>query len=164
LDFQGNIADPKVQSALDQLTRSTRFVRILGCFPSDDQPPTVAAITPPAPSETRAGEGDGVTEDHPTPPVQPRRSGYRLASRAHKPADTVIEVRGVKIGGDRFVVIAGPCAVESEAQISTCAQAVREHGSASTPTSSRSARAICRTSPCCARSATAFDRSCSSAA
>jgi chorismate mutase/prephenate dehydratase len=130
LDFQGNIADPKVQSALDQLTRSTRFVRILGCFPSDDQPPTVAAITPPAPSETRAGEGDGVTEDHPTPPVQPRRSGYRLASRAHKPADTVIEVRGVKIGGDRFVVIAGPCAVESEAQISTCAQAVREHGGA----------------------------------
>ncbi len=35
---------------------------------------------------------------------------------------------GVEIGGDGFVVIAGPCAVESAAQMDACAEAVARHG------------------------------------
>ena len=49
-------------------------------------------------------------------------------SREHKAEDTVIEVRGVRIGGPEFVVIAGPCSVESREQIFDCARAVREAG------------------------------------
>ena len=52
----------------------------------------------------------------------------RGASRAHHAEDTVIEVRGVKIGGPHFTVIAGPCAVESRDQITSCARIVRERG------------------------------------
>jgi 3-deoxy-7-phosphoheptulonate synthase len=53
---------------------------------------------------------------------------YRLASRNTKPGDTTIEVRGVPIGGSDFVMIAGPCAVESREQVFACAHQVKEAG------------------------------------
>ena len=37
---------------------------------------------------------------------------YKLASRDFHPDDTVIEVKGIKIGGDELIVMGGPCAVE----------------------------------------------------
>src|SRR5205085_9350539 len=42
---------------------------------------------------------------------------YKLAAREFHPDDTIVDVRGVKVGGSSCVVIAGPCAVESEEQI-----------------------------------------------
>ena len=53
---------------------------------------------------------------------------YKLAAREFHPPDTVVDVRGVKVGGGAVVVIAGPCAVESEEQILTTARAAREAG------------------------------------
>src|SRR6185295_15568249 len=41
---------------------------------------------------------------------------YKLVSREVKPDDTVIEVRGAKIGGGALTVIAGPCSVETREQ------------------------------------------------
>ena len=55
---------------------------------------------------------------------------YKLAAREFHPHDTVVDVRGVKVGGGAFVVIAGPCAVESAEQILTTARAAREAGAA----------------------------------
>ncbi|MDD3823316.1 MAG: phospho-2-dehydro-3-deoxyheptonate aldolase, partial [Sphaerochaetaceae bacterium] len=49
--------------------------------------------------------------------VIPISKPYKLASRELKKADTVVQVGKVKIGGQRIVVIAGPCAVESRDQI-----------------------------------------------
>lgn len=56
------------------------------------------------------------------------KAPYKRASRALHPDDTVVSIGGVAIGGDRFVVIAGPCAVESEAQIDAAAVAVAASG------------------------------------
>ncbi len=54
---------------------------------------------------------------------------YKLASREWKNDNTVIHLPGgVTIGGDDVVVMAGPCSVESEAQIVAAARAVREAG------------------------------------
>jgi 3-deoxy-7-phosphoheptulonate synthase len=54
---------------------------------------------------------------------------YKLVSREMQRHDTVIELaQGVKIGGGHFVVIAGPCAVESELQALTIARAVQAAG------------------------------------
>ncbi|MGQ9664120.1 MAG: 3-deoxy-7-phosphoheptulonate synthase [bacterium] len=53
---------------------------------------------------------------------------YKLTSREMKPDDTVIKVDDVAIGGNRVVVIAGPCAVESEKQTIEIAQAVKSGG------------------------------------
>jgi 3-deoxy-7-phosphoheptulonate synthase len=53
---------------------------------------------------------------------------YKLVSREVKGEDTVVEVGGRPIGGRRLVIIAGPCAVESEAQTLTIAHRVAEAG------------------------------------
>ena len=53
---------------------------------------------------------------------------WKLVSREVKPDDTVIDVRGVKIGGGAFVVMAGPCSVESRDQVIATARHVHEHG------------------------------------
>ena len=53
---------------------------------------------------------------------------YKLVSREFHPADTVIDVDGVKIGGEHLTVMAGPCAVESEDQLKEAARCVREGG------------------------------------
>ena len=58
-------------------------------------------------------------------PVQKR---YKLVSRESKPEDTIVNVDGVKIGGDNFVVMAGPCSVESEEQLMSTARAVKASG------------------------------------
>jgi 3-deoxy-7-phosphoheptulonate synthase len=53
---------------------------------------------------------------------------YKLTSREFHPHDTVVHVRGIPVGQSPCVVIAGPCAVESEEQILQTARAVREAG------------------------------------
>jgi 3-deoxy-7-phosphoheptulonate synthase len=53
---------------------------------------------------------------------------YKLVSREVKPQDTVVQVGGVAVGGRRVVIIAGPCAVESEAQTLAIAGRVAEAG------------------------------------
>jgi 3-deoxy-7-phosphoheptulonate synthase len=50
------------------------------------------------------------------------------ARRDSKPQGTVLNVHGVTIGGPEVVVMAGPCAVESEEQILSIARAVKESG------------------------------------
>jgi 3-deoxy-7-phosphoheptulonate synthase len=53
---------------------------------------------------------------------------FKQANRKFHPADTVIEVGGVKIGGGNFAMMAGPCSVESEEQIIAVAKAVKASG------------------------------------
>lgn len=53
---------------------------------------------------------------------------YKLAAREFHPHDTVVHVRGIPVGGRECVVMAGPCAVESEEQIVETAKAVRAAG------------------------------------
>lgn len=60
--------------------------------------------------------------------VIPISSPFKLASREFRKSDTEIQVGPVRIGGSRIVVIAGPCAVESRAQILDIARRVRESG------------------------------------
>ncbi len=55
-------------------------------------------------------------------------SPYKLASRSFRPAGTVVRVRDVDIGGDRVVVMAGPCSVESRDQIERSAEIVASAG------------------------------------
>jgi 3-deoxy-7-phosphoheptulonate synthase len=53
---------------------------------------------------------------------------YRLASREFHPENTIIDVDGVKIGGGKLVVMAGPCSVENSKQIITTAKIVKKTG------------------------------------
>lgn len=53
---------------------------------------------------------------------------YKLASRDFHPADTVISIKGVDIGGEQLVVMGGPCAVETPEQIDEIARLVKAAG------------------------------------
>ena len=54
---------------------------------------------------------------------------YKKANRKYHPDDSVIDIgRGVKVGGEKLAVMAGPCSVESEEQIVGVAQAVKAAG------------------------------------
>ncbi|KYZ77877.1 3-deoxy-7-phosphoheptulonate synthase [Anaerosporomusa subterranea] len=53
---------------------------------------------------------------------------YKKANRMFHPENTVISIEGAEVGGERLAVIAGPCSVESEAQIVGIARQVKESG------------------------------------
>jgi 3-deoxy-7-phosphoheptulonate synthase len=53
---------------------------------------------------------------------------FKLATREFKEGNTTVKVGDVTIGGDEPVMIAGPCAVESEEQLMVTAQVVKEQG------------------------------------
>ena len=53
---------------------------------------------------------------------------YKLASREFQHKDTLVDCAGVKIGGERIVIIAGPCAVENEKQLMQAAEGVKKAG------------------------------------
>ena len=53
---------------------------------------------------------------------------YKLASREFHPQSSVIDVDGVPIGGDEFIVMAGPCAVESREQLFEAAEIAKKGG------------------------------------
>jgi 3-deoxy-7-phosphoheptulonate synthase len=60
--------------------------------------------------------------------VLPVTKAYKLVSREMHPAPSVIRVGDVSIGGDRLVVIAGPCGVEDRKRTIEIAKVVRRHG------------------------------------
>ena len=54
---------------------------------------------------------------------------YKKANRQFHPQDTIIDVNGIKIGGgEKIVIIAGPCSVESEEQIFEIAEGIKQAG------------------------------------
>jgi 3-deoxy-7-phosphoheptulonate synthase len=53
---------------------------------------------------------------------------YKFVSREFKSGHSAIKVNGLEIGGDEFIVMAGPCSVESERQIMETAEGVAEAG------------------------------------
>jgi 3-deoxy-7-phosphoheptulonate synthase len=53
---------------------------------------------------------------------------YKLAGRTFKPQDTIVEFRGIKVGGPEVIVMAGPCSVETRDQLRAVAKAVQASG------------------------------------
>ena len=53
---------------------------------------------------------------------------YKLVSRTFRKEKTVVKVRGVEIGGTDVVIMAGPCTIESEAQVTEIARRVARAG------------------------------------
>jgi 3-deoxy-7-phosphoheptulonate synthase len=53
---------------------------------------------------------------------------YKLANRMFHPEDTIIDVNGIKIGGNKIVMIAGPCSIEGKDMIVNISKEVKEAG------------------------------------
>ena len=124
LDFQGNIQDKKVKDLLDELGKYTRYLKVLGCYPAKDFERTkVEKVFPKMKEAKQAEDVHPLNEEK----KSSKKVSYKLASRDYKKEDTIISVKDIKIGGGSFIVIAGPCSVESEEQIMSCAREVKEN-------------------------------------
>ena len=138
IDIQGNIANKNIEQALEEISKLCRFLKVLGSYATEDISATkvsTSALSKAKVStieDTTANEQQAVNTDEQTAKQTANgnkgRKSYHLASREHKTEDTIIEVKNVKIGGDGFVVIGGPCAVESSQQIMACAKHANETG------------------------------------
>ena len=53
---------------------------------------------------------------------------YKIVARQSSPQDTVIDIRGVKLGGNQIQIIGGPCSVETQPQMDAAAEAVKAAG------------------------------------
>jgi 3-deoxy-7-phosphoheptulonate synthase len=69
--------------------------------------------------------------------VKPILAPYKLVSRELHPHDTIVRIGGMAIGGGRFEVIAGPCAVETRDQLRNTALAVKAASRGPAPTAFR---------------------------
>jgi 3-deoxy-7-phosphoheptulonate synthase len=72
--------------------------------------------------EALLGAMDGVSK------ITQTSHPYKLASREFNKLDTIVTVKGVQIGGGSFVVMGGPCSIESYEQFSKAAEIVKETG------------------------------------
>ena len=135
LDFEGNLAEERVAAAIEKVRRATTFIKILGSYPMHHrkrtEPSLEAIVAPqakPEPAEAPAAKQNGTAKAAGPAKAPKKKVSYKLASRQTKAEDTVLDIRGVKLGGPEFVTIAGPCSVESREQIMACARQVKEAG------------------------------------
>ncbi len=126
LDFEGNIASETIQKVLDELGQFTRFMKVLGSYPSQELERTKLEFSKLLNGEETKKETKSKSEAPAI--IKSKSKSYRLASREYKNEDTIIKVKDVLIGGDNFVVIAGPCSVENEEMIMKCALEAKENG------------------------------------
>ncbi len=130
VDIEANLADANTQDAVRALASGTSFLKVLGSYPArttrDAQPaePRLAAAKPRRPKP----ETEAAAAPDPSVLQMLEKKPYKLVSRAQRAQDTQVRVGRVSIGGDRPVIIAGPCSVESRDQIMACAKAAKEQG------------------------------------
>src|SRR5579863_3869488 len=117
--MQEGAEEPQIQSVIDRLVsmgfivhRSSGVMHTVlgGVGPVGDFDPIEFEVM------------DGVKECHRI--VSP----YKLASRHFKPGGTTVKIGDVEIGGNRIVVMAGPCSVENREQIERAAEIVARGG------------------------------------
>jgi 3-deoxy-7-phosphoheptulonate synthase len=117
--MQEDATDEQIQNVIDRMValnftvhRSTGIMHtVLGGVGSEDD-------ISPAEFEVLAG----VKEAHRI------ASPYKLASRSFRPGGTVVRIKGVEIGGNTVVAMAGPCSVENRDQIQAAAEVVSKAG------------------------------------
>ena len=109
VDLEGVYFAEATATALEEIKKKTGFLHIFGSYPRWH-------------SDMIVGQEEytvvGKKKDIHAP----------LYSRARKPEPTFIDVNGIRIGEDNFIVIAGPCSVEGRMQLMETAKIVKECG------------------------------------
>jgi chorismate mutase/prephenate dehydratase len=127
VDFEGNLAEPRVKQALQKLASDTSYLKVFGSYPARTTKESRSAE--PRFVDAPAAADAPREQTAPAPAILDlEKKPYKLASRATRAKDSQFKVGNVVIGGPKPVMIAGPCSVESREQIMACARAVKELG------------------------------------
>lgn len=128
VDFEGNSEDEHIKDLFDDIGAYLRFFKVLGSYPSQVIKKTKLGPREDLNTDEKDSEKGFEKIQKPIIKKSSKSKSYKLASRHYKAEDTIIKVRDIEIGGDNFITIAGPCSVESESQIFSCANEVRLNG------------------------------------
>jgi len=122
MDFDADIALPDVAQAMEQMKRDTASLQILGSYDAHRSDPIGANDKP-----VRA-VAVPVAHDSWTPQLpEAAQTSWPRVARPARPEGSRLKIGPVTVGDGEFVVIAGPCSIESREQMLDTARAV--HGS-----------------------------------
>jgi len=126
LDVEAHGNEPALRDALEELRAHTNHLRVLGTYPRHSGQNMPGASGPP---DSHVASRAATMCPRPLDPsARSNPSSARLCARSEGRESTVIRIGDAEIGGDRFALIAGPCAVESRPQIQEAADMVRRSG------------------------------------
>jgi 3-deoxy-7-phosphoheptulonate synthase len=123
IDFEGDVREPRIARALDELRTHATQLQVIGSYDVGE-----ARGGEPGAEEPRrvSVEPTAVRE---APPLPASSKSWPKAARTTRPGGTRIRLGSdVTLGGDEFIVIAGPCSVESKDQMLATARQVVTHG------------------------------------
>lgn len=123
VDFDGDVTDGNVARALTELRMSCKSLAVLGSYNAHIGKPIGVADAPVRRSLEREPDRRA-----PEPLLTSLESPFPRVSRPAKPDGTVLRIGKIRVGDGDFVVIAGPCSIESREQILETAREVRERG------------------------------------
>ncbi len=114
VDFEGDMGEPRIERAVGELRAKTLNLQVIGSYTVGQSRASPAPVPPLA------------APDHlPPPPLPESAKNYPKAARPARPQGTRVPLgSGTVLGGEDFVVIAGPCSVESKEQILVTARSV----------------------------------------
>jgi 3-deoxy-7-phosphoheptulonate synthase len=119
-DFEGDATEPPIAAALAAVREQCTEFRLLGSYDVASIEKLTAA-PPPAPPPTAKGASS-------PPPMPAAAKNWPKAARTSRPGGTQLRIGSALVGGGEFVIIAGPCSVESREQVLATAEAVRARG------------------------------------
>ncbi len=123
VDFDGDVRDENVRRALVELRGACKTLAVLGSYDAHVGEPVGTSDAAVRPSLERVPERRSVE------PIVPLvESPFPRVARPTKPGGTVLRVGNVRIGDGEFVIIAGPCSIESREQILETAREVQARG------------------------------------
>jgi chorismate mutase/prephenate dehydratase len=128
VDFEGDAKDPKVAAALEKLRPHTTTLQVIGSYDSHKSAHHAdkGAQSPKTVVEIASGTADAAGWNASLLPSSAKN--WPKVARSANPAGTRVTLGGITIGGDEFVVMAGPCSVESKDQTFATARAVKSAG------------------------------------
>ena len=114
-----NVAEEKIKPFLDEFERKG-----LSCHYSKGHSTTIIGLV----GDTSNVDMSVIKANEIVEDVKRVSEPYKAANRKFHPEDTIVNVNGAKFGGVNFSVIAGPCSVESEEQVTQIAIDVKKSG------------------------------------
>ena len=124
MDLDGDAADARVAKALERVRLKSVQFTLIGSYDAHVGAPAGTAEQPVVPhvaSVMTAGW-------HPQPIVVRQNETLPRVSRPARPEGSTLRIGDVRIGDGEFVIVAGPCSVESREQVLQTAQAVKMRG------------------------------------
>jgi 3-deoxy-7-phosphoheptulonate synthase len=130
VDVEGNVDDDRMQRALDATREYTGSLRVLGCYPcrTGAEPTEVfhPRLAMAESGEAPVCDSAEAAELGSLPGSAPENRSLVALPRSGR--RSVVRVGAAEVGGERFILIAGPCAVENRQQIMEAAEIVAAGG------------------------------------